>query len=344
MWLFFLACVAEPEPAETDPVPPDPPPALLVTDVIPAWANAAGGATLRVLGENFGADPAVTIGGKPAEIVGSNAQWLDVVVPPSTPGYAEVGVDDGIRADRSQFVQLYADRTGFYELFGIVYTFEWPATGRVERGAWAWMTSPQPKLAWQYFSDPLDSCTSHPVDYQVSTDRIGAPVELDAPQLVLSGATTTLTLLRGEDLQYRGTLESWPAGTAFNLEPIDTLGALDGLSVPRAVVLPAAPEVSVPDLSRTDFEITKDQAFVWNVSAPADGVMIQIQTSTERLYCVAVDDGAFDLPPDAWRAWKDTGEVSIAVVRIALAGAKLPHDNATVAIEGQAWEQGTTTR
>jgi len=31
-------------------------------------------------------------------------------------------------------------------------------------------------------------------------------------------------------------------------------------------------------------------------------------------------------------------------VRIALAGATLPHDNSTVAIEGQAWEQGTTTR
>jgi hypothetical protein len=330
---------------------------IRVDSIEPYYGTTAGGDEVLIRASGFDEGASVRIGTVEAEVLSADPRRGEIKA--RTPrvdaeGPADVLVESGGGEGRlDDGFTYFADGTGlagiagaisWVDIVGNYWETEDPAGfGAASITLLAWPTE---FSYWEFYSDRLDSCQAGgwTTDKEVYAYD-GSAVR--TARLVTNSGTRV-------DLQWSNTYYSWSNhelasnefGTSWDLDAMQP----DGL-----------PEFSVEDLARAGSSFSVSQPRIDGPQAPevsrslnvtwsgsgGDFVILYLarrdssgRTAEEEVFCIANDDGTFQVPSSAWTAWPTGRQLDIQVGRANRGAGTLPYNGARSEVYGIRWIYG----
>lgn len=324
-----------------------------ISAVEPTFGTTFGGDRVTISGSNFDGNTKVKFGTKNATVVSAKANEM-VVTTPSQPAsdVVDVTVANGTSTDvlPGSFT-YYEDGSGKFGTFGEFTWNNYVGNGwanPVDEGAAVMyqLDPPSNSHYWELFAPQMESCRS---EYQANTS-IFVVTTTGIDDLVLDRGSGNVSVpwisktVNGQNYTYWSAeglnASDWMASTSYTID-IPEVDQFPATSVAKGVVTPASFSVSKPDFDRAILVSRSAFNIVWSGGASGDYMVATIQmldaqgkNVTETVTCAFNDDGAFQVPSNAWNSWASGRPMIVVVGRVNEAGGTLAYNNSTSGMVG----------
>ena len=194
---------------------------------------------------------------------------------------------------------------------------------------------------WQLYAPAMDTCRTD--TYKDSTEIY--LLEPNASSITLSSTSGTPITLNWDD-EFGGyvddelTAAQWVDNGWYSME-IAGSDYLPDMTAPDFMRASSTMNVISPAISgSTAPRISRAQTFTWNADS-ADWIMIMLgltnSTGTgyeQFIYCVANNDGSFNVDSSQWSSWTTNRQVDVYFGRVTESGDTLPHNNSQSRVNG----------
>lgn len=339
-----------------------------VTSISPAWGLSTGGDEATVSGGPFDSSTVISIGSTESTVVTRGTTSMVVKTPAYTritagEGKATVNVlaenDDGGEGRLDDGFTYYEDASKKAGLIGAIHWNHyvgsyWSGGGDYGSAELIFTTPPADIHYWNLYGDALDGCQDD--SYNI-TDSYGDIYVYDqgvsSLTLVPASGTRTTLYLDAKTGTYANDADlatgQVPQGTRLDLDTVNGTFAPEAFSVTGFGKTASSFSVSTPNISGSSLQNFNQSSFnvSWSGGSSGDVVLIISYTTNssgtvgDSVYCLARDDGSFQIPYSAWaRAWTRGNYVYLLVGRAVESAGTLPYNNGETRFAGIYWNIG----
>ncbi len=321
---------------------------ITITGVDPYYGTTLGGQTVTITGGPFDSSAQVVFGSNTASIENYGTSQL-VVTSPSASGEGSVDVQvttdaDSGRADDAFY--YFEDATGQAGMVGNIVWYEYVGNFWKDPTpfgeAWVSIMVPDDFHLWDWYAPSTDSCVD---DTWTSSDKIYV-YELDVNSVTIrpsSGSSTNLSWDSFALQYYNDDLSGNQFQTNANYD-IDTITSskMVPIEVTRLAQTPSTFSFTQPSMTGTAPERVSRSSFNirWSGSG-GDRMLIMAfmynaagNAVEQSIYCVANDDGSFQIPSSAWSGYSSGRYVMLALQRMKEGGGTIEYNNSESRVVG----------
>ncbi|MBN2800430.1 MAG: IPT/TIG domain-containing protein [Deltaproteobacteria bacterium] len=324
---------------------------ITLTGVVPESGLSTGGQQAVLWAEPTSDYASVRFGDRDAEVLEVAERQLTVRTPPGEEGWVTVSVSTAtLGASLPEAYYYWEDGQGRTGLIGSVERFS-PVGGGWDADLTPWgqaqlsFIHPAEAAPWEGIAPALDTCQPGSAAAWPGV----SPYLTDISQVVLATAGGGEVALSPDPLTpgaWQASLDQVPeAGSRWSLQTSEA-SPWPAMLLPQLVQVPAEPRLNSPAIF-TDATpaLHRDEPLRWSNWDTGDFAVLRVARSVdgaeeEVLRCALVDDGAFELPLDAWEGWQADEEVIVYFGRARSSVAVLPHNRSEAGVSAFSWVVG----
>jgi len=323
---------------------------------------------VTITGGTFDSSTAVTFGGEDATLVSRDSSSITV----KTPAYSgvadadgkksvavEISNDDGDSAREANGFTYFLDGDGKAGAIGELSWYHlnggyWSASAADYGGASVlFLTPPTDIHYWDLFAPSADECSGASYDptayfgdvYTLDMGASTVALSYGSQRITLNQDSTTGIYANRSDL----TSAQVPTNQFYDLEEVDGTFAAEAFSIANFTKSSTSFSVSSPAINGSGNPLVSQSALNLSWSG-GSGRKILIQAFLvepasgdvlDEVYCVASDDGSFNVPSGAWSTtWPRNYFLYLYVGNVVETSATLPYNNSESRMIGVYWNVG----